>query len=430
MLTSLILMQSINCLLEYVSEMVKNYYLTPFRSKIFQSLMTSGNISSTHNINNPRVYDTMTSQSDLRTAPAPLIRCDVDVSKTEPIDEKDALNGEPYENEFEKQLYRANSYSIDEGCNMQKLFENYQRNVLPGVKNQETLARDRLVQIDQQMELKLEELRDQYKQVCLEAESKKANMRLQEVKLDTMKDSIITLDQHFIRLPEPLNKPEKEAYVDYLIINILHDLQDINNVAMGELLDDDVITTVMEASQEKHPDILFVNPCITQCIQFSQDNEIASFLQPIEAKKYDNIFFVINDTSNGSRGTHWSLLLLSKEMEAFCHYDSLKGMNYKIALELSRKLSEYFDVWQIFDVDCEQQTNNTDCGIYVLDNMSRIILVLKNDLKVENEVITPLKISKLPPSFTKTRIYMMITYIDSILQKIKRNLRIENIAEE
>ncbi|XP_065224917.1 uncharacterized protein LOC135848816 [Planococcus citri] len=429
MLMSLILMQSFNCLLECVSEMVKNYNLTPFRSRNYQKHLDHRNTTSAHSI--PSVYQTnMPSQSDLRTAHTSLIAA-CDVSEAQLL-EKDAPNGEPFEDR-QKQLFHLHpnqAYSLDEGCDMQELFETYQRNVYPSVKNQEILARERLQQIDQQMERKLEEMRDQYKQVCLEVEAKKAAMRIQEVKRDTIKDQVISLDQQFVRLPEPLNRAEKEAYVDYLIINILHDLHDINNVAMGELLDDDVITTVMEACQEKHPDILFVNPCITQCIQFSQDNEVVSFLEPIEAKKYDNIFFVINDTSNGSRGTHWSLLLLSKDMEAFCHYDSLKGMNYKIALELSKKLSEYFEVYQIFDVDCEQQTNNTDCGIYVLDNMSRIILILKNEFKIEDEIITPLKISKLPPSFTKTRIYMMNTYINSILQKIKRTFRVENMAEE
>lgn len=412
--------------------MVKNYYLLPFRSKDYDNL-DQQNISSTHNSSTiPSIYQNMSSQSDLRTAHAPLIRCDV--PDVELIDEKNAQNGEPFDHgASEKQLFQVHSnlpYSLDDGCNMQEIFENYQRTVYSNVKNQENIARERLVQINQQMEDKLEELRDHYKQVCLNLESKKANIRLQEIKRDTMKDAVISLDQHFVRLPEPLNTGEKDAYVDYLILNLLHDLHDINNVAMGELLDDDVITTVMEACQEKHTEILFVNPCITQCIQFSQDTEIASFLEPIDAKKYDNIFFVINDTSNGSRGTHWSLLLLSKELDAFCHYDSLKGMNYKIALELSRKLSDYFEVWQIFDVDCEQQTNNTDCGIYVLDNMSRIILVSNHEFKVEDELITPLKISKLPPSFTKTRIYMMNTYINSILQKIKRSIRVENVVDE
>lgn len=425
---SLILMQSFNCLMECVSEMVKNSYLSPFRSRDNEKQLDNRNKTSANNI--PSIYqNNMPSQSDLRTVHAPLITCDV--SEAELL-EKDAPNGEPFE-DTQKQLFHVNAdqaYSLDDGCNMQELFETYQRTVYPSVKNQEIMAKERLQHIDQQMEHKLEDMRDQYKHVCLEVESKKAAMRIQEVKRDTIKDQVISLDQQFIRLPEPLNRAEKEAYVDYVIINILHDLHDINNVAMGELLDDDVITTVMEACQEKHSDILFVNPCITQCIQFSQDNEIVSFLEPIEAKKYDNIFFVINDTSNGSRGTHWSLLLLSKEMEAFCHYDSLKGMNYKIALELSKKLSDYFEVWQIFDVDCEQQTNNTDCGIYVLDNMSRIILILKNEFKIEDEVITPLKISKLPPSFTKTRIYMMNTYINSILQKIKRTFRVENMADE
>lgn len=294
-----------------------------------------------------------------------------------------------------------------------------------GVRDQEVLAVERLSHMNDQLALKLDEMRTTYKQLCLELEEKKAIMRLQEVQQDSIKDSTVNLNQYVIRLPEPMNRAQKEHYVHFLLTNVLHDLHNIHNVAMGEMLDDDVITTVMETCQAKNSDLLFVNPCITQCIQFSQDDDIASFLDPLNAKSYDNIFFVINDTSNGNQGTHWSLLLLSKQAKAFCHYDSLKGMNDMIALELSKKLSGYFDTWQFLDIECEQQTNNTDCGIYVLDNMLRVILVLKNNLNIEGERITSLKISNLPPSFTKTRIYMIITYINAVIQKAKRTLRLE-----
>lgn len=288
------------------------------------------------------------------------------------------------------------------------------------------IAMQRLLETNQELETKLTEMSREYKHACLQVEEKKAELRLQQVRNDSVKEPVINLDRYVIRLPQPLNRSQKESYIDYLLANVLHDVYDIHNIAMGELLDDDVITTVMEASQEKYPDILFVNPCITQCIQFSQNEDIPSFLDPINAKNYDNIFFVINDTSGSSQGTHWSLLLLSREAKAFCHYDSLKGMNAVIAFDLSRKLSDYFKIWQILNVDCEQQMNNTDCGIFALDNMLRIILVLKNDLSIDGERITALKISKLPPSFTKTRIYMMNTYIGCVVQKVKRTLRIEN----
>ncbi|XKL66869.1 hypothetical protein PGB90_010289 [Kerria lacca] len=323
-------------------------------------------------------------------------------------------------------------YSTISECKMNNftndVLEKYNRNMYSNcIKKQEIIAIERLAETDRELEIELNEMRTKYKQLCMKLEAKKATKRLEEVNRYMTKQPIIDLGQWIIHLPRPLNQSEKEKYVNYLLNSILHDLHDINNVVMGELLDDDVITTVMENCQEKHPSILFVNPCITQCIQFSKNEEVALFLDPLKAKLYDNIFFIINDTSNGGRGIHWSLLLLNKEVKAFCHYDSLKSMNYKIALELSKKLSSYFEIWQIIEVDCEQQTNNTDCGIYVLDNMLRIILVLKNDVNVDNESITFLKISKLPPSFTKTRIYMMNTYISSILQKVRRSLQLEPV---
>lgn len=293
------------------------------------------------------------------------------------------------------------------------------------MRDQEKIAIQRLLNANQELETRLSEISQEYKELCLSLEEKKAEIRLEQIRNDLRKEPIINLDRWIIRLPEPLNRSEKEIYFNRMLTNVLRDFYDIQNIAMGELLDDDVITTIMEVSQEKYPDMLFVNPCITQCIQFSQNKDIPSFLDPINAKNYDNIFFVMNDTSSGNQGTHWSLLLLSRDIKAFCHYDSLKGVNAITAFELSKKLSDYFNVWKILDVDCEQQMNNTDCGIFVLDNMLRIILVLKNEVNVDNEIITPLTISKLPPSFTKTRIYMMNTYISCILRKVKRTLRLE-----
>lgn len=334
--------------------------------------------------------------------------------------------GRPADDSFYLQPSHSECPTINE-CKMNAIFDTYLREQLGGgADDPQLLAVEQLLDADRQLEQRLLELRDKYKDACLELEAKKAVRRLRQVNRDLRKEPAVDLGDWLLHLPHPMDRLETRRYVDYLLETVLRDLHDINNVAMGELLDDDVITTVMEACQSKHADVLFVNPCITQCIQFSAVDEVRSFLDPLGAKRYANLFFVVNDTGNGSsRGTHWSLLLLNKPANAFCHYDSLKGMNDKVALELSKKLSDYFGTWQIVDVDCEQQTNNTDCGIYVLDNMLRIVLVLKNDVNVDDERITFTKIAKLPPSFTKTRIYMMNTYIGSILEKVKRTLRLQ-----
>lgn len=425
-------MHSISCLLECVSEMVQSNYLKSFKSKNCKrsasKCFESPSLPQSTVIPSPTCPDMAT--EDVERIYSAIIKSDAqntfNFEERQNVNEQ-AHNDRHYPTKNDSFYLQPNSecLTINE-CKMNEIFDTYLHDHFPpGIKNQEIIAVEQLLDVDRKLEQKLKEMREKYKEICLELEAKKAMKRLREVNRDLKKDPIIDLGEWLVHLPHAMNRLEKEKYVNYLLENILRDLQDINNVAMGELLDDDVITTVMEACQNKHSDILFVNPCITQCIQFSTMDEICSFLDPIDAKRYENLFFVINDTSNASRGTHWSLLMLNKQAKAFCHYDSLKGMNDKIALELSKKLSNYFETWQIIDIDCEQQTNNTDCGIYVLDNMLRIVLVLKNDVNVDGERITFDKIAKLPPSFTKTRISMMNTYISSILEKVKRTLRVE-----
>lgn len=422
-------MHSISCLLECVSEMVQHNYLKSFKSKSYrQSVSKSPSLPRATVIPSPKCSDMTT--EDVERIYSAIIKSDAenkfDFQECEKLTERIQNDRHyPAKNDLFYLQPDSECVTINE-CKMNEIFDTYLHDHFPnGTKNQEIIAVEQLLDVDRKLEQELMEMREKYKEICLKLEAKKAMKRLQEVNRDMKKEPMINLGEWMVHLPHAMNRLEKEKYVNYLLQNVMRDLQDINNVAMGELLDDDVITTVMEACQNKHSDILFVNPCITQCIQFSTTDDICSFLDPIDAKKYDNLFFVINDTSNGSRGTHWSLLLLNKQTKTFCHYDSLKGMNDKIALELSKKLSNYFEIWQIIDIDCEQQTNNTDCGIYVLDNMLRIILVLKNDVNVDDERITVTKIAKLPPSFTKTRIYMMNTYISSILEKVKRTLRVD-----
>lgn len=425
-------MHSISCLLECVSEMVQSNYLKSLKGKIHKQSASKCFESPSFpraTLNVPSRCPDMATE-DVERIYSAIIKSDTENTLNfEACDNVNELtqHDRHYPTKNDSFYLQPNSecLTINE-CKMNEIFDTYLHDHFPhGIKNQEIIAVEQLLDVDRKLEQKLMEMREKYKEICLELETKKAIKRLREVNRDMKKEPIINLGEWVMHLPHAMNRLEKEKYVNYLLENVLRDLQDINNVAMGELLDDDVITTVMEACQNKHSDILFVNPCITQCIQFSTMDEICSFLDPIDAKRYENLFFVINDTSNGSRGTHWSLLLLNKQAKAFCHYDSLKGMNDKIALELSKKLSNYFETWQIIDIDCEQQTNNTDCGIYVLDNMLRIILVLKNDVNVDDERITFSKIAKLPPSFTKTRIYMMNTYISSILEKVKRTLRVD-----
>jgi len=184
----------------------------------------------------------------------------------------------------------------------------------------------------------------------------------------------------------------------------------------SRILDDDVITTVMNTLQASYPHMLFVNPCITQCVLFAKVKHVPLFLDPLAAAKHANVFFVLNGghrsgaKAQGARphhagSHHWSLLMYDKASRRLYHYDSMRNANYKVAYELSQKVCEYLNAWAVTDVRCEQQTNATDCGYYVVDNMLKLIYLLRNAKHTP-----PSQIARLPSLLAKTKNYVANLY--------------------
>lgn len=160
------------------------------------------------------------------------------------------------------------------------------------------------------------------------------------------------------------------------------------------MLDDDVITTVINVLQSFYSDMLFINPCITQCILFAKVKHVPLFLDPLAAKSYRYVFFVLNDSRRCDHNSHWSLAVLDTKSEHLYHFDSMRNTNYRVAYELAQKICEYFDAWQMTDVCSEQQGNTTDCGYFVIDNVLKLIHLVKINVNLTRIVMLPSMISK------------------------------------
>lgn len=89
--------------------------------------------------------------------------------------------------------------------------------------------------------------------------------------------------------------------------------------------------------------LLFVRPGVAHCIQILDEKEAETFLDPLEIRNKELIFFPINDASENNDGTHWSLLVLSLLEKKFYYFDSIKKTNYESAEILKSKLSRYFE---------------------------------------------------------------------------------------
>jgi len=141
------------------------------------------------------------------------------------------------------------------------------------------------------------------------------------------------------------------------------------------LTDEEIKCAYQEIRKEitDHPEIKLVDPSVVRSIQ--EDREISEDL-----KKAKIIFFPINNSENhetGDSGSHWTLLVYSKEEENFYLYDSLKDFNEhyqrqqinekKLAENVGKELYGRESHTIVEDKQNNaQQKNRSDCGVFVI----------------------------------------------------------------
>lgn len=115
-------------------------------------------------------------------------------------------------------------------------------------------------------------------------------------------------------------------------------------------------------------------------------DEVNKFiLEPIQASHKSHILFAINnnDRDNEIGGTHWSLCVLSKEDNTLFHFDSLQYSNLHACNTIYNIIKNCFGLphIELKNVECLQQSNSYDCGIFVLCHSD---LVCKTIIKSES----------------------------------------------
>lgn len=116
--------------------------------------------------------------------------------------------------------------------------------------------------------------------------------------------------------------------------------------------------------------ILYSSPELTQLLKMTDSTEVSFFLDPLNASQKNFIFFPLNNCErrNSIGGSHWSLLVFSKMENTYFHFDSLSKSNEIIARNFTRNLDKYLiaDKGTFVEVNCPQQENCYDCGIFVM----------------------------------------------------------------
>ena len=122
-------------------------------------------------------------------------------------------------------------------------------------------------------------------------------------------------------------------------------------------------------------DVLFVEPTTAQQIKYDKDDRsICHTLNRIGAK--ENKYYIIvpvnirkDETKVG--GTHWSLLVFSRDESCWYHFDSLDEANKEHAKELVDNMDWYLNTTnsaqaELIEVICTKQDNGHECGAYVM----------------------------------------------------------------
>ena len=159
------------------------------------------------------------------------------------------------------------------------------------------------------------------------------------------------------------------SYHDYILrqddVNLLEGPYWLNDAVIGFYFE-----YLGQKYKESKPKLFFTSPELTQLLKLTDPHEYPIFLDIIEAKDKDFIFFPLNDCNSrkSAGGTHWSLMVFSKSEKICYYFDSSRGWNSSFAKEFSRGIMSYLlekTNGRFAEMDCPQQENGYDCGLYV-----------------------------------------------------------------
>ncbi len=143
--------------------------------------------------------------------------------------------------------------------------------------------------------------------------------------------------------------------------------------------------------------IVLLRPAMSFLLMNTADPSTLKNVLP-DFHSVSHVFLPINDNRNvelAEGGSHWSLLLVSLTDGQSFHYDSLHSANIEEAVTVSAKFSHLLRrPLKFVDVHgTPQQTNSSDCGVYVCMEME--YLLLERLLRVDAKDMVDMRLSNL-----------------------------------
>ncbi|CRL04868.1 CLUMA_CG017921, isoform A [Clunio marinus] len=104
-------------------------------------------------------------------------------------------------------------------------------------------------------------------------------------------------------------------------------------------------------------------------------DDCVEVLRPLKPDKRKLLLFAVNDNDSArAGGTHWSLLVYSRDEGTFFNFDSLSDFNTSNARKIFTTLKNLLNCpfGNFKHERSAQQTNSYDCGIYLLVNAENV----------------------------------------------------------
>jgi len=185
------------------------------------------------------------------------------------------------------------------------------------------------------------------------------------------------------RSPSRPKSSGDEAYLSYFDVRLTH--EDVETLK-DDWLTDNVISFWQEYLEHEYISklarikVTLLRPTMAFMLMQVQDTEgIRSALPDMD--KSTHIFLPINnstDPEEAEGGTHWSLLLVSLRDNVAFHYDSMDPSNRDSARHAARQLGKFLqreDAINFVNIeDAPQQTNSSDCGVFVCLLMKHLLV--------------------------------------------------------
>lgn len=132
---------------------------------------------------------------------------------------------------------------------------------------------------------------------------------------------------------------------------------------------------------------IVLDPAVSHLIKKSQTpEEVYSVLKDAALDTYEYVLAPVNDRKDDSQegGSHWSLLMYTRDTDTYHHLDSLEPLNTEHAERLAARLSGDPCV-NVVQLRCRRQQQGVECGAYVLHNIELICSRINKQIPIQDD---------------------------------------------